>query len=132
MATKQKKSRSAAREGYSTLLPGVKLNEIFKYWTKNCQLHREDGPAVERPNGHEWYLYGKRHREDGPAVERADGYKEYWLNGKLHREDGPAVECQPGAALRSEPHGEWWLCGRLVAIGNKPKNWDKLIKEIVR
>lgn len=125
MATKQRKSRPAARDGYSTLLPGVKLNEIFKYWTNNGQLHREDGPAVERPNGHkEWYLYGKRHRKDGPAVEHANGSKEWYLNGKLHREDGPAVECYG--------NHEWWLCGRLITIGNKPKNWNKLLKEIIR
>jgi len=46
-------------------------------------LHREDGPAVEYPDGGKaWYLNGKRHREDGPAIERVDGYKEWYLNGE--------------------------------------------------
>jgi hypothetical protein len=56
-------------------------------------FHREDGPAVEWPNGTKrWYLNGKLHREGGPAVEDANGTKFWYLNGKLHREDGPAVE----------------------------------------
>lgn len=29
----------------------------------------------------EWYLNGKRHREDGPAIEYPDGSKEWWENG---------------------------------------------------
>lgn len=29
----------------------------------------------------EWYLNGELHREDGPAVERADGTKEWCLDG---------------------------------------------------
>ena len=40
----------------------------------------------------EWFLNGELHREDGPAVERANGNKEWHLNGKCHREDGPAIE----------------------------------------
>ena len=27
-----------------------------------------------------WYLYGELHREDGPAVERSDGTKKWYLN----------------------------------------------------
>jgi hypothetical protein len=31
-----------------------------KRWTLNGKLHREDGPAVEWPNGQkEWYLHGE-------------------------------------------------------------------------
>ena len=56
-------------------------------------LHREDGPALEYPNGDkEWRLNGKCHREDGPAFESSTGNKAYYLNNELHREDGPAVE----------------------------------------
>jgi hypothetical protein len=55
-----------------------------KRWYKNDQLHREDGPAVEYPNGSKcWYKNGKRHREDGPAIECSNGYKERWVNGNL-------------------------------------------------
>lgn len=61
-------------------------------------LHREDGPAIEWPDGSKsWYRNGKRHREDGPAIEYADGSKEWWLNGKVHREDGPAYEGADGS-----------------------------------
>jgi hypothetical protein len=46
------------------------------------QLHREDGPAYEQPDGFKsWYLNGLCHREDGPAVERINGPKSWWLNG---------------------------------------------------
>ena len=52
-------------------------------WHLNGNLHREDGPAVERANGGKyWYLNGKYHREDGPAIEYPDGYKSWYLSGK--------------------------------------------------
>ena len=44
----------------------------------------------------EYRLNGKLHREDGPAVERADGHKEWYVKGKLHRENGPAIEWANG------------------------------------
>ena len=44
------------------------------YYNEQDQRHREDGPAIERPDGSKyWYVNGKRHREDGPAYEDADG-----------------------------------------------------------
>ena len=30
-----------------------------------------------------WYLDGKLHREDGPAIEFPDGYKEWYLNDEI-------------------------------------------------
>jgi hypothetical protein len=49
------------------------------------------------PNGDKrWYLNGELHRVDGPAIERADGTKEWWLNDKRHRVDGPAIEYPDG------------------------------------
>ena len=36
-----------------------------------------------------WYDNGQLHRKDGPAVERADGRKEWWLYGR--RIADPAV-----------------------------------------
>jgi len=94
---------------------------------KNGVLHREDGPAYEKNDGHkEWHLNGKLHREDGPAKEYPTGSKYWYQNGKLHREgghafedpetktwwindkrhclDGPAVECADGTK-------EWWIDG---------------------
>ena len=49
--------------------------------------HREDGPAVEYPDGDKsWYINGKRHRKDGPAIEDADGHKEWYVDGVKHDE----------------------------------------------
>ena len=81
-----------------------------KYGTKiyylGDELHRLDGPAVERADGEKhWYLNGTRHREDGPAIEYVDGTKAWYLNGKLHREDGPAIECADGDKV-------WYLNGK--------------------
>ena len=60
-----------------------------RWWHKKgdrSQLHREDGPAFERANGHrEWYTNGKLHREDGPAVEYTNGFRLWYINGmRLH------------------------------------------------
>jgi len=72
-------------------------------------LHREDGPAIERVDGDKfWYLNGKTHREDGPACEWENGDKEWYLNGKRHRVDGPAVERPNGIKF-------WYLNGAEVS-----------------
>ena len=53
------------------------------YYDSRKQLHRTDGPAVERTSGaRSWYLHGKLHRSDGPAIERANGSRGWWLNGE--------------------------------------------------
>ena len=45
--------------------------------------HREDGPAIEYPNGTKnWCLNGMFHREDGPAIIDADGTEEWFLYGE--------------------------------------------------
>lgn len=45
-----------------------------RWWHKNGQHHRDDGPAIEFANGTKWwYKNGQRHRDDGPAIEDADG-----------------------------------------------------------
>ena len=81
-------------------------NDGSRQWYLNGKLHREEGPAVEHPNGNfEWYLQGKLHRTDGPAVEWPGGTREYFLHGQLHREDGPAIETS-----RSD-YREWWYKG---------------------
>jgi hypothetical protein len=54
-----------------------------KYWFQHDQLHRTDGPAIERSNGDKyWYLHGQCHRVDGPAIEYSDGIKFWWYRGK--------------------------------------------------
>ena len=81
----------------------------------NGQLHREDGPAVERANGDKiWFLNGKHHRENGPAIEIVNGAKIWYKRGKLHREDGPAIEYVYGTK-------EWFLNGQLLS----KEEWEK-------
>ncbi len=68
-----------------------------KLWYLNGELHREDGPAIERKSGtKEWWLNGKLHRVGGPAIEFSTGTKMWYLNGICHRADGPAVEYADG------------------------------------
>ena len=81
-------------------------------WHKDAKctiLHRENGPAIERADGHkEWWQNGQRHRIDGPAVEWWDGDKSWWQNGKRHRTDGPAIE-------RADGTKEWYInCEKLT------------------
>ncbi len=63
-----------------------------RLWRLNGQLHRAEGPTVERADGtREWYLNDQRHREDGPAIEWPDGTREWWINDQRHRIDGPVA-----------------------------------------
>jgi hypothetical protein len=48
---------------------------------KKTVLHREDGPAVEYPNGDKYWFYNnKLHRSDGPAIEWANGQFGYYIH----------------------------------------------------
>ena len=79
-----------------------------KEWCLNNEYHREDGPAIEWPDGSKhWYLNDKLHREDGSAIEYSNGTKRWFLNGEPHREDGPAVERFDGIKY-------WYLHGEEV------------------
>lgn len=70
----------------------VKADGSIWYKTEHGLLHREDGPAVEFPNGKKfWYLWGDRGRKDGPAVECSNGDRSWYWAGQLHRVDGPAM-----------------------------------------
>ena len=55
-----------------------------KYWhNSQGEVHREDGPAIEYPDGSKkWYKNGLLHREDGPAIEWINGGQEWYINGK--------------------------------------------------
>ena len=54
----------------------IKIDEYGKYYHKNGNFHRDDGPAKEYIDGDkEWFIEGKRHRLDGPAVENSNGDK---------------------------------------------------------
>lgn len=73
------------------------VNNGIKYWyNKDGKLHRENGPAIEYPNGDkEWYKDGKKHRLNGPAIETKN-YTEYYIEGNLHRDGGPSVTYHQG------------------------------------
>lgn len=63
------------------------------YYNEAGDLHRTDGPALEKANGTmKWRFNGKLHRTDGPAIERADGNKEFFLNGCYFDEDEFSAE----------------------------------------
>ena len=91
-------------------------------WRRGTKLHRDDGPAVERPDGSkEWYQHGELHRIGGPAVEHQDGSKEWYQHGKWHRDDGPAVE-------RANGTKEWYQHGRLHRDGGPAVEWPNGVK----
>ena len=53
-----------------------------KYFNSAYELHRTDGPAIERADGTKyWYQNGLRHRTDGPAIEWWDGDKWWFIDG---------------------------------------------------
>jgi hypothetical protein len=93
-----------------------------KWWYLNDELHREDGPAIDRSNGYKaWYLNGERHREDGPAIDRSNGDKEWYLNDELHREDGPAIEWASGDK-------EWYLNDEEVTEEEHKRQTSKVVE----
>ena len=80
-------------------------NKFYYKDRKMKNLHRNDGPAIEYPDGYKaWWVDNKRHRLDGPAIEYPDGGKEWYVDGQLHRADGPAIEWVAG-------YKEWWVNG---------------------
>ena len=59
----------------------------ISWYNEKDQRHRENGPAIERPNGGKaWYRNGKLHREDGPACECSNGKKHWFLNDERYTE----------------------------------------------
>lgn len=59
--------------------------QTYKYY-RNGKLHRDDGPAVIKPDGtQEWYKEGKLHRDDGPAVIYTFGEEQWYNNGEIHK-----------------------------------------------
>lgn len=64
-----------------TIVPFIDCDETKKWYNKQKQLHRTNGPAVIYKTGIQYYYnHGKMHRKDGPAVIWANGDKEYWIN----------------------------------------------------
>ena len=87
------------QEVFDALTYRIEVNEYGtrRYYNAAGQLHRLDGPAIERADGTKyWYQNGLRHRTDGPAIERANGTKEWFQNGHRHRIDGVAIDYANG------------------------------------
>jgi hypothetical protein len=75
-----------------------------------------------------WYINGELHREDGPAIDRADGYRAWFINGELHRDDGPAIELADGTRF-------WYLNGEGLTeteFNNRSATKELSIAEIER
>ncbi len=96
-----------------------------KEYRINGKLHRENGPAIEYPDGsYHWYKNGKCHREDGPAIEEITyGVKSWFINDELHRENGPAIENFDGS-YRWYKHGKLHReNGPAIEWKNGRKDW---------
>jgi hypothetical protein len=90
-------------------------------WSRNYQLHRLDGPAVEQNDGDKyWYQHGQLHRTDGPAVSHANGYKAWYQKGNRHRVDGPAIEYVDGSK-------SWWYQGKRINCQTQ-QEFEKFIR----
>lgn len=72
----------------------------------------------------EWWLNGNHHREDGPALIWPDGHQEWWLNGERHRIDGPAL-------IRPGYRQQWYFKGTFLGYNDKGfwALWDLLTSE---
>jgi hypothetical protein len=87
----------------------------------NGKLHREDGHAMEFPNGDKWwYRENKLHRENGPAIEYIDGSKFWYVNDKRHRIDGPAIEYGNGK--------KWWFLNGMQIHCETQKQFEQLMR----
>jgi len=72
-------------------------------WHSNGVLHREDGPAIESPNGDKsWFLNGEVQK-----VMWNDGTTFFYKNGVYHKEDGPAI-------FGPTWHSSWYLNGKFL------------------
>jgi hypothetical protein len=67
-----------------TVFKKTNIFGTFYYADDSYSLfHREDGPAVEYPNGYKvWYINGRRHRLNGPALISKSGRKEWYIKGQ--------------------------------------------------
>jgi len=115
-----------------------------KHWYKDDLLHREDGPAVELPDGTKKWWYKDIFVGEGDAPDPAlwarltsvelnggpllngcivdlHGKKHWYKEGNPHREDGPAIEFKNGDT-------EWYFAGEFLGWDDKGfwALWDLL------
>lgn len=64
----------------------MKTNIDFKRYINNDPLQKK-AFYLYRDGAKYFHLNDNLHREDGPAVEFPDGYKEWWLEGVCYEED---------------------------------------------
>jgi hypothetical protein len=57
----------------------IKVKSWYKYIPEHPKF---TGCLIDQHNNKYWYKNGQWHREDGPAVEHANGSKMWCLNGK--------------------------------------------------
>ena len=91
---------------------------------KEGKLHREDGPAIEFPDGGKhWFKDGNHHRVNGPAVEYSSGCKEWWVDDFLYMAIRPHDTCV-------DFYFELQDCIFLEScVGNYGLKWMKLLTE---
>ena len=95
----------------------VDVDGTVLWYDADGQLHRDGGPAIEGPDGHqEWYQHGKPHRDGGPAIEGPGGSTFWYQHGQLHRDGGPAVEWADGTK-------EWYQHGQIHRDGGPAVEW---------
>ena len=70
---------------------GCIFTKDHRYWYKDGEVHREDGPAIEFSSFEGWFINGLCHILEGPAKIWKNGDKEWWINGQIHRLEGPAA-----------------------------------------
>ena len=93
--------------------PAVIYSNGDREWWNHGVQTREEGPAVDRADGHKEWIVGGQYIQpnSGPSIVRADGTREWWLGYAtapyLHRTDGAAIE-------RADGTKEYWLYGTRV------------------
>ena len=101
--------------------PAIERKDGTNIWYLNDKRHRIDGPAYDVPLGTSWWINGEHHREDGPAIEwNANGPRSWWVNNELHRLDGPAVEYVSGEK-------SWYYHGKRIYFQSQ-EEFERIIK----
>jgi hypothetical protein len=102
--------------------PKIDTEGVKRWYNEQGEVHREDGPAVEYPNGQKnWYRHNQIHREDGPAIEYPNGDESWYQNSVRHREDGPALKWKADATNLERI--EYWYKGEHIKIIKNDKQW---------